>query len=97
VAARNCTGQPQSTLVLWLERFLGPNDTGIPPGCPAIDPLPPQPASLAPFGGSTASSTTLIVPSCTATQLEVTARFTGPSGTVLGQRTADLPIAQPTR
>jgi hypothetical protein len=90
VMARNCTGQAQQTSVIWFEHFIG-SGTGIPPGCPAIDPLPPQPANFAPFGRFTTSSGTLVPPSCTATKLEVTFNFDR-SGVVIAQKTADLLI-----
>jgi len=91
IAAQNCTDQPQSASVLVVARFVG-SSPGIPAGCPAIDPLPPQTASFAPNGGYTASQGYLIFSGCTATALEVTARFTGAAGALLATRTADLPI-----
>jgi hypothetical protein len=97
LVARNCTAQSQSASVIWLEQFTGPSGPagGIPPGCPAIDPLPPQPVTFAPFGRYTAASQTLVPPSCTATGLQLTVRFYAPNGTTLAQRTATLTITQP--
>jgi hypothetical protein len=97
VTARNCTGQAQAASVMWVEQFVGPNGPGggIPPGCPAIDPLPPQPVNLAPYGSYSGSSKTLVFAGCTATALQATVRFYGSGGALLAQRTADLTIIQP--
>jgi hypothetical protein len=94
VVARNCTGTSQQTSVFWLERFTGPGG-GIPPGCPAIDPLPPRPVTFAPHGQVQSASGTLVPPGCTATQLQATVEFLQ-GATVLAQRTAYLTIIQPT-
>jgi hypothetical protein len=93
VVARNCTGTSQQTSVFWLERFTGPGG-GIPPGCPAIDPLPPRPVTFAPHGQVQSASGTLVPPGCTATQLQATVEFLQ-GATVLTQRTAYLTIIQP--
>ena len=92
--ARNCTGTSQQASVFWLERFTGPG-SGIPPGCPAIDPLPPRPVTFAPHGQVQSASGTLVPPGCTATQLQATVEFLQ-GATVLAQRTAYLTIIQPT-
>ncbi|HEY4854229.1 MAG TPA: hypothetical protein VII22_25865 [Streptosporangiaceae bacterium] len=91
--ARNCTGTSQQASVFWLERFIGPG-SGIPPGCPAIDPLPPRPVTFAPHGQVQSASGTLVPPGCTATQLQATVEFLQ-GATVLAQRTAYLTIIQP--
>jgi hypothetical protein len=93
VVARNCTGTSQQASVFWLERFTGPG-SGIPPGCPAIDPLPPRPVTFAPHGQVQSASGTLVPPGCTATQLLATVEFLQ-GATVLTQRTAYLTIIQP--
>ena len=94
LAARNCTGTGQQTTAVWLGRFVGPSG-GIPPGCPAIDPLP-QSASFAPHGAFRSSVGYLVPPTCTASKLQITVEFEQ-DGTVLAQRTADLAIIiQPT-
>src|SRR5437762_514154 len=53
--ARNCTRHSQQTATYWFGRFTG-SGPGIPPGCPAIDPLP-RPATFAPHGTVTLQST----------------------------------------
>jgi hypothetical protein len=93
MAARNCTGVTQQTSILWVGRFVGAG-SGIPPGCPAIDPLPPQPLTFTPHGQVHASLGYLVPASCTATQLQVTVDIEQGS-TVLAHRTADLTIIQP--
>jgi hypothetical protein len=93
LVARNCTGTSQQTSVLWLGRFTGPGG-GIPPGCAAIDPLPPQPVTFAPYGQFRSAAGYFVPPSCTATQLQVTVEFEQ-GATVLTQRTAYLTIVQP--
>jgi hypothetical protein len=89
LTARNCTGTSQQTTSVWLGTFAGPA-AGIPPGCPAIDPLP-LPASFAPHGQLRSSVGYLVPSGCTATQLQVTVEFEQ-GGTVLAERTADLGI-----
>jgi hypothetical protein len=96
VVAQNCTDQPQQASVLFLGRFIGPS-AGIPAGCPAIDPLPPQQASFAAGGTYTASLGYRLFPSCTATALRVTVRFTDSTGAVLATQSADLPITPATQ
>jgi len=66
---------------------------GIPPGCPALDPLALQ-ASFAPYGRYSASLGVEMPPGCTATQLQLTVEFVG-GGAVLAQRSAILTIIQP--
>ena len=93
MTARNCTGQTQPTSVIWFARFTGPGP-GIPPGCPAIDPLPPRPVTFAPFGKFAVSAGFLVPPSCTATQLQVTFNV-DQNGVVIASKTADLIIVPP--
>lgn len=90
LTARNCTRQTQQTSFVWFARFTGPG-IGIPPGCPAIDPLPPQQVTFAPLGKFTTSVGFVVPPSCTATQLQVTFDF-DQNGIVIAQKTADLII-----
>jgi hypothetical protein len=96
VVAQNCTDQPQQASVMFVARFVGPS-AGIPAGCPAIDPLPPQQASFTPGGTYSAGLGYRIFPGCTATALRVTARFTDSTGAVLATQSADLPITPATQ
>jgi cellulase/cellobiase CelA1 len=89
LVAQNCTGQPISAVVIWGARYTGPG-TGIPPGCPAIDPVG-TPLNLAANGQATARLTYLTFASCTATGLSVTANVSGNGGTLASQ-TATLTI-----
>jgi hypothetical protein len=77
---------------MFVARFIGPQP-GIPAGCPAIDPLPPQPAQFVPHGTFTASLTYRVFAGCTATALRVTARFfDAATGAEVANQSADLPI-----
>src|ERR1022692_1400917 len=89
LTARNCTGTSQQTTAVWLGRFVG-SGVGIPPGCPAIDPLPLS-ATFAPHGQLRSSVGYLVPSGCTATQLQVTVEIEQ-GGTVLAERTADLAV-----
>ena len=91
VVAQNCTAQPQQASVLFIARYVGASP-GIPAGCPAIDPLPPQQATFAPGGTFTTSLGYLIFTGCTATSLEVTARISDSTGATVATQTASLPI-----
>jgi hypothetical protein len=92
VTAENCTDQPQRTSLMFVARFVGPTPS-IPPGCPAIDPLPPQPAQFDPHGTFTSSLTYRVFSGCTATALRVTARFfDATTGAEVANQSADLPI-----
>jgi hypothetical protein len=94
LAARNCTGTSQQTTAVWLGRFVG-SGTGIPPGCPAIDPLA-ESVAFAPHGQFRSGVSYLVPATCTATQLQVTVELEQ-GGTVLAEATADLTIIiQPT-
>jgi hypothetical protein len=96
LTAQNCTSQPLTTSTTWTGRFSN-GGTGIPAGCPAIDPLP-QPANFPANGTVTVSSGFLIFAGCTATDLQVSVRIAAADGTTLAQRSADVTISasQPT-
>lgn len=93
LAAQNCTAQSRQVTATWLGRFTKGTGTGIPAGCPAIDPLP-LPMTFPPFGRLTSAVTYLVPASCTATNLHLTVQISGPTG-VLASRNADLTIISP--
>ncbi len=88
--ARNCTGKTQQTTTYWFGHFSGAG-TGIPAGCPAIDPLP-RALALVPHGTGSLQTTYRVLPTCTATALTITVRVVGSGGTVLASRDATLAI-----
>jgi len=90
LTALNCTGTSQQAEVTWLGRFTA-NGTGIPAGCPAIDPLA-QGISFGAHGSAQGHVGYTVPSSCRATGLEVTARITGQGGTVLASRMTVLKI-----
>lgn len=91
LAARNCTTQRQQVTATWIGRFADPPaGTAIPPGCPAIDPLP-TPLDFPPGGSLSKSVTYLVFTGCTATVLHLTVTVTK-AGQVLATRSADLQI-----
>ena len=94
LTAVNCTGTAQQTTATWFGSFLGAG-TGIPPGCPAIDPLPPQPADFTPYGTYKSSVGYLVPASCTADELAVTVQL-AQDGTVIATKTTDLAIVRTT-
>ena len=86
LAARNCRAQAvQAT-----SYSIG-STTGIPTGCPVIDPLP-HAVTFAPYARVTMSTTYLVLQSCTDTALQVTVRIAGSGGITLVSRTATLTI-----
>jgi hypothetical protein len=76
------------TTAVWLGTF--GSGGGIPPGCPAIDPLP-EPTAFAPHGQFRSSVSYLVPSGCTSSQLQITVEFEQ-GGTVLAERTAELAI-----
>jgi hypothetical protein len=89
LTAHNCTDLNQAPSVTWVGRFVG-SRSGLPSGCPAIDPIA-VPAHLAPHKNGKASVSYLVPTSCTATSLQVTATVES-NGQVLAQKTATLTI-----
>jgi hypothetical protein len=89
LTALNCTTQTLATSEIWSGRFTGPS-TGIPVGCPAIDPIA-LPVTFPPGGSVATSVTYLVPPSCTASHLVVTVDIDA-AGKVLAQGTATLTI-----
>jgi hypothetical protein len=90
IVLESCTGAAQQDSVMWYGRFLGP-DTGIPAGCPALDPVA-LPASIPASGQYSRGLGYLVLASCTATSLQVTATVRGADGTTLTTATATLTI-----
>jgi hypothetical protein len=92
LSAVNCTGVAQQASAEWLGRFVG-SVTGIPPGCPAIDPFL-QPMNFPPLGQLTTTVGYLVPGSCTATGLVVTVEILQ-NGKVVTQGSAELGIVRP--
>ncbi|WP_225846625.1 hypothetical protein [Streptomyces sp. HPF1205] len=91
----DCGDTPQTVGVMSYGIWLSAASTGIPAGCPAIDPLVRQ-VVLAPHQTVSTATTYLVPASCTADVLRVTMQISGQDGTLLARRTADLVIDQPT-
>lgn len=87
--AINCTTVTQTASAEWLGRFVGPG-TGLPAGCPVIDPL--ITSLTLPPGASATSSVGYLVPGgCSATGLIVTVKILQ-NGVVVSSRSAELII-----
>jgi hypothetical protein len=91
LTAQNCTSEPVQALVTWSARYLG-SSAGIPPGCPAIDPVA-MGLALPANGQTNATLTYLTFASCTATGLQVTGTIAA-AGTTLASGTATLAIGR---
>ncbi len=91
MTAQNCTAQEQQASFFTYGRFYRGTDTGIPPGCPVIDPLPPRTVTIAPGATFTATQGYSTFASCTADRLDGTVSLT--VGSVTTHATATLLIA----
>lgn len=94
LAAQNCTSQTLQGQTIWYGQYTWPG-SGIPPGCPAIDPVA-IPYTLAP--GALSTTTRLdgdTISGCLATGLQVTVEFTVSNVGTVAQATAGLTIVQP--
>jgi hypothetical protein len=90
LTATNCTTLSQSVSETWTARFSSDTGTGIPAGCPVIDPLA-RPVTFAP-AEQVATTTGYLVPSgCTADRLTVTVAV-DQNGVQLARASADLLI-----
>lgn len=89
--ARNCTGKTQKTTTYWFGHFSTATGTGVPAGCPVIDPLP-RPLTFAPHGSGTLETSYRVPPTCTGTKLTITVRIVSSTGTVLATKDATLTI-----
>jgi hypothetical protein len=89
----NCSASTLATTEEWLGQWLSPTGTGLPAGCPVIDPFV-RDVTYAP-GQELAENTTYLVPAgCQAAELEVTVRISIPSGATVLTATAYLKIEQ---
>ena len=94
LTATNCTAQAQTVTEQWTGRFSSLTSTGVPVGCPVIDPLLRSQVFAA--DAQATSSTTYVIPTgCAADQLTVTVQL-AQGGTLLGTATAVLTIDGPT-
>ena len=93
LVARNCTGTVQTVSETWFGSFTGAAP-GIPPGCPAIDPLPEH-ATFPAHGQLSNGVTYTVFPTCEATALTVTVEITSSTGTLLAEQSATLAITAP--
>jgi hypothetical protein len=91
----NCTASTLATEEEWTGQWLSPTGTGLPSGCPVIDPLVRGVTYAA--GQELAENTTYEVPTgCQAAELAVTVRISTSTGTSILTATADLKIDQVT-
>ncbi|WP_333770892.1 hypothetical protein [Streptomyces sp. IBSBF 2435] len=90
LAATNCTGQSRTISETWVGRFLSGTSTGIPAGCPVIDPLP-RSVTFAPYAQVSTAGSYLVLAGCTADRLRLTVTLSQ-GGVQLASRTADLLI-----
>ena len=96
LVAQNCTNQTLTGQTIWFGKFTWANG-GIPPGCPAIDPIA-YPYTIPPQGTYTTSQGEADnFSGCQATGLQITVEFTDniTTGTA-AEATATLGIIQPT-
>lgn len=93
LVAMNCTNQTLSGQTIWFGLYTGPG-TGIPPGCPAIDPIS-IPYTMAPGAVDTITRPQTTFPGCLATGLQATVEFTVSNVGTVAEGTADLTIVQP--
>ncbi|MBO0867089.1 MAG: cellulose binding domain-containing protein [Micromonosporaceae bacterium] len=91
---QNCTSTAVTAQAIWFGQYSTPGVSGIPAGCPAIDPIV-MTANLAPNGTATQTEPYLTFSQCTATHLDAIVNLSA-GGTSLGQFKAPLTIDQPT-
>ncbi|MFJ8580918.1 cellulose binding domain-containing protein [Micromonospora sp. NPDC093277] len=91
LVAQNCTDTLQQVSLFSYGRFLGADPGSIPPGCPVLDPLPPRQITIAAGATYAATSGYSTFATCTATRLQVTARFST-GDTTVASGSADLAI-----
>ena len=89
VVAENCTGQPIQAFATWSARYTG-SGTGIPPGCPVIDPVQLN-LALPANGQGTSSLGFSTFAMCSATGLQAMVTISS-GGVTLATQTATLTI-----
>jgi hypothetical protein len=90
LTATDCTGLPQTVTETWQGRFTSGSSTGIPAGCPAVDPLP-RSVTFAPYQRVATSTGYLVFAGCTADRFHLTVTISQ-GGVQLTTATADLLI-----
>lgn len=93
LAAHNCTALTQVVSETWYGKYIG-SGTGIPAGCPVIDPFV-RSVTFAPFASVSTGTRYSTFASCTASALQITVKLANSSGVALGQATATLTIVPP--
>jgi len=91
MVVQNCSPDPEPVTATWTGRFLGPY-SGIPVGCPVIDPLDQQ-ATLAPYSESHLVLTYKVPSACRALMLLIIVRVQQ-DATILDEGAAALRIIQ---
>ncbi|SEO31824.1 hypothetical protein [Actinacidiphila rubida] len=91
--AVNCTQTTQQGSETWQASWTSAAGTGLPAGCPVLDPLVRQ-VALAPGAVVLTSTGYLVLPGCTASGLHLTVTLRLTSGQV-SVRAADLAILSP--
>lgn len=90
LVATNCTDQVRTVSETWWGRFMSDSSTGIPAGCPAIDPLG-RSVTFAPHERVVTSTSYFVFSGCTADRLRLTVTM-AQDGVPPASRTADLLI-----
>jgi hypothetical protein len=93
LTATNCTGLSQDVTEQWSGRWLAASATGLPTGCPVIDPLIRR-VAFEPYAQVSTDLGYTVFPGCTADVLRVTVTLSE-AGTQLAQASANLIIDQP--
>ncbi|WP_405591760.1 hypothetical protein [Streptomyces sp. NBC_01190] len=91
--ATNCTGQSQAVTETWAGTWLSATTTGVPAGCPVIDPLPRQ-VTFAPHARTSTVTGYLVFAGCAAAGLRGTVTIEQ-AGVQLARQSAVLLIDQP--
>jgi hypothetical protein len=93
LAAQNCTNQTLQGQIIWFGQYTWPG-TGLPPGCPAIDPADLSYTLAAGASYTTTGQDGDTISGCLATGLQITVEFTVSNVGTVAQATADLAIVQ---